>query len=544
MKKDTSAKFNIPELENAGIFLNDKKWRMSNLYWILDKEGEKVKFVPNAVQEDFLYKMTTHSRTIVLKSRQHGLSTCCLIDFLDNCLFTQNHKTYVICHTIDDAKELLATKVKFPYDNLPDVIKQLVVLKTDSKEVLEWANGSSLKVDTSVRSTNAHALHISELGKISKANPEKAREIKTGALNAIKAGLRVTIESTAEGNSGMFYDYCQKAMTMKASREPLTAVDFNFVFYSWFMDCTNTYSDEDTAKVRIPTAYGEYFRSLDTDWQEIDIEMHKKYFPLSENQKAWYYKKAEEQGEDMKQEHPSTPTEAFNQSLEGAYYETQFAKIDDAEITRCGVTDVPYPAGSPVYTVWDLGMADEMAIIFYTRIGTEIRVLNSYTNSGEGFQHYASMLSEYRNKYGYNYVHHYAPHDIQVREMTTGKSRLELARGFGIHFTVIPQLSIAEGIDACRQALSTCFFDRDKCATDNPNQKSKGAGKYSLVSCLRLYRKEWDEKRGCFKDRPLHDFTSHYADAMRYLAVSLDMQHVSGSVRRKALPISKKRFII
>ena len=541
MKKDSKEDLSLEDLKTK---LTDKEWRMSNLYYIINKEGKKVLFTPNETQKVLLGYIASHPRNVILKSRQLGVSTWAVINMLDECLWKQNFTSYLLAQTMDDAKKLLATKAHFPYENLPKLIKDLIPFKTEAKEMLKWANGSEFIVDTSVRSATATALHVSELGKLSKIAPEKAREVKSGAFNAIAAGLQITIESTAEGVTGEFYDICTEAMRMKLSGEELTSLDFQFVFLPWFIDIGNSLTEEDTAKVKIPELYNEYFKSIEDYWKTLDSKIYS-FLPFKECQKAWYYKKVKEQGRElMFQEQPSTPEEAFNQSIEGAYYEDQFNKLDDVEVKTCGIASVPYQTGNVVHTVWDLGYADDMAIIFYTRVGREVHIINAYSNSGEGFQHYANVLKDYEKQYGYSYGTHFAPHDIALHELSTGKSRQELARGYGINFTPIPKLLISEGIDAVRSILSTCWFDKDKCATDNPNHRSKGSGKYSLVSCLRLYRKEYDEKHGCFKDKPLHDFTSHYADAMRYLATSLDMQSLMGAGRRKAMKITNRRFII
>lgn len=97
------------------------------------------------------------------------------------------------------------------------------------------------------------------------------------------------------------------------------------------------------------------------------------------------------------------------------------------------------------------------------------------------------------------------PHDLAVRELGTGKSRIETARGLGLNFITAPQLPVADGIEAVRQVLGAAWFDRERC----------GQGLQSLWA----YQREWDDVRGCFKPHPLHDWTSHGADAMRYAAV-------------------------
>lgn len=188
---------------------------------------------------------------------------------------------------------------------------------------------------------------------------------------------------------------------------------------------------------------------------------------------------------------------SFEASIRGAYYSDQIEEARKKRITR-----VPYDEALPVHTVWDLGVGDATSIIFFQQVGAEIRVIDYYENSGEGLKHYA----DYLKSLPYSYGTHYAPHDIQVKELGTGLTRLEQARSLGIDFEVVKNIGLEEGINAARSVFSRIWFDEEK-------------AKY-LLECLALYHKEWDDKRGVFRNKPRHDWTSHAADAFRYLAVA------------------------
>ena len=131
-------------------------------------------------------------------------------------------------------------------------------------------------------------------------------------------------------------------------------------------------------------------------------------------------------------------------------------------------------------------------------------MIGSYQATGEGLAHFVNVLQERAKTYNYGY--HYAPHDIQVRELGSGKSRLEIAEQLGIRFEVAPNLPIEDGINAARLRFSTLWIDEEN------NQE--------FLHCISLYRKDWDDKRGEFRSKPFHDFTSHFADALRYWAVT------------------------
>jgi hypothetical protein len=189
---------------------------------------------------------------------------------------------------------------------------------------------------------------------------------------------------------------------------------------------------------------------------------------------------------------------SFEAPVQGAYYGTQ---LMDAEKTN-RITNVPYEPYVPVNTYWDLGVGDTTAIWFMQEVGVEKRMIDYYETNGEGLDHYAKVLQEK----GYVYGEHYAPHDIEVRELSSGRSRREIAQNLGINFKIAPKLSIEDGINASRVIIPTCWFDKVKC--------ERG------LNALKSYHKEWDEENKCYKNHPEHDWSSNGSDAFRYFAVS------------------------
>lgn len=189
---------------------------------------------------------------------------------------------------------------------------------------------------------------------------------------------------------------------------------------------------------------------------------------------------------------------SFDSPVIGSYYGAAMMKAD----TEKRITHVPYDHFLPVNTAWDLGMDDSMTIWFYQVAGLEVHFIDYYESSGEGLAHYAQVLQDKKYIYG----SHFAPHDISVRELGTGKSRLEVAKSFGINFTVAPKLTVEEGINAVRLILNKCYFDREKC--------------YRGVQALKNYKKDWDEKNMVFRTQALHNWASHGADAFRVFATT------------------------
>ncbi len=193
---------------------------------------------------------------------------------------------------------------------------------------------------------------------------------------------------------------------------------------------------------------------------------------------------------------------SFDAAVIGAYYGALLQQAEAEE--RIG--RVPWEPKAPVHSAWDLGIGDSTAIWFFQQVGLEVRVIDYLENSGVGLSHYAGELLERKGR-GWALGEHILPHDAEVRELGTGKSRLETLAGLGIVARVLPAMPVDDGIQAVRMLLPRCRFDAGRC--------ERG------IEALRQYRREYDERLKAFRGRPLHDWTSHAADAFRYLAMGL-----------------------
>jgi hypothetical protein len=205
---------------------------------------------------------------------------------------------------------------------------------------------------------------------------------------------------------------------------------------------------------------------------------------------------------------------SFEAAIQGAFYAKEMKEAtEDGRITR-----VPYDRAASVITAWDLGIGDSTAIWFAQFVGQEIRIIDYYENSGVGLDHYAKVLLDKE----YHYEQHILPHDVQVKELGTGKSRLETLDALGIrNIEIAPKLAVEDGIQAARTMIPKCWFDADNC--------TRG------IEALRQYRRDFDEKLKTWRGRPLHDWTSHGADAFRYLAVGYRSQSDWGEPIRRNL---------
>jgi len=188
---------------------------------------------------------------------------------------------------------------------------------------------------------------------------------------------------------------------------------------------------------------------------------------------------------------------SFEAAIQGAYYAAEMK-----EATEAGrVCAVPYDRSLSVVTAWDLGIGDSTAIWFAQYAGREVRLIDYYECNGVGLDHYAKVLFDK----GYHYTQHVLPHDAQVKELGSGKSRIETLHNLGItDVRIAPKLPVEDGIQAVRSMLGRTYIDKENC--------ERG------IEALRQYRREFDDKLKTWRGRPLHDWTSHGADALRYLA--------------------------
>jgi len=218
---------------------------------------------------------------------------------------------------------------------------------------------------------------------------------------------------------------------------------------------------------------------------------------------------------------------SFTASLQGSYYGKIIEKMEEDG----KITNVPYEANLLVDTWWDLGVNDSMSIGFFQKHGLGWRLIDYLEGSGEGLAYYAQELQNKK----YTYGKHYAPHDIVVKEMGTGKSRLETAKGLGIKFetimradgtlkSAVPMLPVEDGIQAVRGKLQTFYIDKEKCAR--------------AIKALKNYHKDYDETNKVYRNNPKHDWSSHCADMLRYKCTTPDREQTESKILLKRKPTS------
>ena len=464
--------------------LSSKLWRLNNLYKIRDKAGKLITLKLNDSQLEVL-KSYTHNKKIILKSRQQGISTLMLAYNFDSCLFKSGFSAGIQSYGNDESKKL-QRKAELMWEQLDSDIKKMlnISLTMNNSTGMAFSNGSILKIGN-FRGDTLQSLHVSELAKIAKKYPEKANELATGAFQAIATNSKITIESTAEGKFGLFYDMWSKAVLRQKTGRPLSPLDFQPIFLSWLKDpdCQLDMTIDFTDDIL------KYFEKLE-----------QRQIYLTQLQKNWYQAKFNEIGWLIKQEYPTTPEEAFEKSLEGTYYEHEYKNLHIVPAKNIVI------GNKYVHTAVDIGMNDTFVVYFFVIDNGIPTIIEEFEDNGHGFQYYRDKYDAYAIKYSWKYGYMYCPHDVKVKELTSDKTRYEVLKSLGFNPIIVKKHSLQDGIETTRQFLKSVRIS-DKCE--------------GLIAAIQGYRKHYDDKLGVFLNKPVHDKLSHRADALRYMALGL-----------------------
>ena len=475
-------------------YLPSKLWRMNNIYSIINKHGDTVPFVMNRAQLVVYSYVLQHPRLIILKSRQQGISTFWLLSYFDDTIFRANFNSGLMAQGKDEAGTLLE-RIKFAWDHLDDDLKALMGIKIQKNNSSEFtmSNGSTLFIRTSFRSATLQRLHISELGKIANKYPERAKETKTGTLQALAPGNIGVIESTAEGDN-MFKTMWDAAVVQYAGRNIATK-DFLPVFLSWIddPDCVEDqeqYPDEEEAL---------YFERLE---KELDVK-------LTQRQRNFWIMQHRELEGYIHQEYPATPNEAFTAAKDGTYWAKRFVEnvVRRGQIKKRAEL---YDKNLDTYIVIDSGRSDYFVMLFFQVWRGTVRIVHEYYANGEWIGFYVDMAKEIADEYGYNVVHWYLPHDLGVVDITQheNKSREEVINDLGVtNTTILEKNNLREGIENVRQFFPNIWL-AEECTY--------------IEQCCLNYTKEWDPLREIWKEEPKKGKWCHGADTVRYMVQTVE----------------------
>lgn len=519
---DGGAPWPIPQSDSDLLgLLPDWSWRIHSgaVYRIKVKieghggPGMNVPFHPNRAQRRFLARLWY--RNVILKARQMGFSTCITILALDHALWNADQNVVLIAHTRDDAENLFRDKIAFAYDNLPDVLKAKCGLIKRTESQLVFENGSSIRVTTSARSSTVQFLHVSEMGKIAAQFPHKARELTTGSLQAVPPTGIAIIESTAEGQSGEFYEIAKTAENLAqqgadGQARQLDPSEYRFHFFPWYEDPTYR---TDPSRVIVTIADHTYFDRIEGE-MNVDIDLE---------QRAWYVAKRDtdfrHEPELMWREYPSSPAECWQASTRGKILSDQMAKA-----RREGrIGHFPLIRHVACNTFWDLGGTDHTAVWIHQRVGATDRWVRYREATGEGYLPFILWL----DSLGCLWDTHYLPHDGNAGKQgeATVYKPVDVMREMrpSWNFMVVPRVhDLQYGIDQLRLRFETYCFDEEHTKDG--------------LAHLDNYSRPWNRTLQTWGAGHLHDEHSNAADAIRQHAQGFDASEFDPAIaqRRKA----------
>src|SRR3990167_1037518 len=467
-------------MENQTKFdYESKEDRLNNCYRIIDRNSNSIRFKLNPVQQNVLRGL--HTRNLILKARQLGMSTFAVLYLLDEVLNNFNMSAGIVSYSLEHAQHIFKKIIGHAIERFP----YKIVTKQQSAREVSFQNGSSLRVDTTLRGGAYQLVLVSEFGKTCARSPQKAEEVIAGTLNTISQSGTAIIESTGEGNTGYFAEMVNHAA--QRGNENLSTLEYRLFFYPWMKE--PSYRMKTGASV--DTELTDYFNKIASENGE----------PIDKEQRIWYATQRQILGDKIRQEFPSTIAEAFLTNSD-AYY---FAELVEKARTdnRCLHTSL-YDALAPVYVSMDIGVNDLTVIIFFQVVHGEIRIIDFYADKNKGCDFYARYLLQDK-KYLYHTI--FLPHDSKKRsqlqvENTYEKDLRRLFAGAATRFIVLKPMDKQLQISHAKVKLERCVFNASKV---NP-----------LLDNLCRYRKKWSEQYGRYMDEPYHDESSNYADAFMY----------------------------
>jgi hypothetical protein len=488
---------------------------LNNLYRIIDKNSNSIPFRLNAVQMAVLEGM--HTRNLILKARQLGMSTFAVLYLLDCVLWGDNISAGIVSYSLEHAQHIFKKIIGHALDTFPKKLQPYVGITQRSAREISFANRSSLRVDTTLRGGSYPLVLVSEFGKTCARNPQKAEEVITGTLQAVPANGTVIIESTAEGSDGFFADMVTNANQL--DQRHLTSLDYKLFFFPWF--------DDPSYKMDEPIEYGveltDYFNSVTKETGRI----------ITQPQRNWYALQSRLLGDKIKQEFPSTIGEAF-QSSSDAYYFSQ-ALAQAYKDNRC-LSNSLYDALLPVYVAMDIGLNDLTVMVFFQIAHGEIRVIDYYEDTNKDVDFYAKFLLQDK-RYLYHTI--FLPHDSVKRDPLDIENSYErdfrrLFSSTGTKFVVLKRMDKQLQISHARIKIERCVFNIAKVK--------------KFVDNLAKYRKKWNEATGRYLEDPYHNEASNYADCFQYMCQGVThietVGNMAGSYEKHKAAVSNRTKIL
>ena len=494
------------------IDLSSKSERMNSIYKIVDRNGESIRFKLNSVQQNVLKNL--HKRNLILKARQLGMSTFSVLFILDEAIFNHNVSCGIVSYSLEHAQHIFKRIIGHALDNLDEPYKRAVRVAQRSAREITFENGSFLRVDTTLRGGSYQNILVSEFGKTCARNPIKAEEVVTGTLNTLSKSSTCIIESTGEGNSGFFADMVN--VSAERGNDNLTELNYRLFFFNWLEEPSYI------LKQAIPEDYEKekYFDKLETDLK----------CTISREQRNWYYQQLSLLGDKVKQEFPSTVSEAFLASSDAFYFQQGIQKAYDQE--RCLYNSL-YDALAPVYVAMDIGVTDLTVLTFFQVVHGEIRIIDYYEDSNKDTSFYCKFMLQDKP---YLYETIFLPHDAshKGKVIVDNTYERETRKYFSHTPTKVNVLKVSQDknllISNARMKLDRCVFNLHKTK--------------SYLEHLSKYRKKWSEQYGKYLDKEHEDIHCHYADSFIYAMQAVThieaLGDVSGALKKHRAAVESR----
>ena len=495
--------------------LLSKEWRLNHLYRIVDRNGDSIRFRLNPVQANVLRNI--HTRNIILKARQLGMSTFSVLYMLDETIFNANTSAGIVSYSLEHAQHIFKRIIGHALDSLTPIAKDMVGIIQRSAREISFANGSFLRVDTTLRGGAYQNVLVSEFGKTCARNPLKAEEVITGTLNTLAQTSTCIIESTGEGNEGYYAEMVTNAA--QHGNKDLSPLQYKLFFFNWLEEPTYKSVQNIVYEVELT----DYF-------DKVEKETGQK---IAQDQRNWYAIQRTTLGDKMKQEFPSTVAEAFISSSDAYYFQRSLEKAySDNRVLTTSLYD-PLEA---VYVAMDIGVNDLTVMTFFQVIHGEIRVIDYYHDNNKGVDFYVNFLLQDKR---YTYRTIFLPHDSRKRDGVVVENIYErefrrLMSHTGVQVTVLKRTDKNLNISNAKIKFDRCVFSLKKVKP--------------LLDQLTKYRKKWSEQYGKYLDEPYHNIASNFADSFIYAMQGVSHVEVVGTLKgslkkhREAVESRYKRF--
>jgi hypothetical protein len=413
------------------------------------------------------------------------MSTFAVIYLLDEVIWEANVSAGIVSYSLEHAQHIFKRVIGHALDTYPTEYKQAAGIIQHSAREISFSNGSFLRVDTSLRGGSYQLVLVSEFGKTCARNPLKAEEVITGTLQTVPINGTIIIESTGEGNSGYYAEMINNAV--QRGNENLSPLEYKSFFFSWFLESTYRMPNAVTYGVELT----DYFNKLEK-LANVKIDQQQRY---------WYAHQKSILGEKVRQEFPSTVSEAFISSSDAYYFQQSIEKA--YQENRC-LSINPYDPLSHVYVAMDIGVNDLTVMAFFQIIHGEIRFIDYYEDKNKGVDFYARYLQQDK-KYLYHTI--FLPHDAAHRdgivvENTYERDFRRLFAGTSTKFIVLKRTDKNLNISNAKIKFDRCVFNLSRVKP--------------FLDQLGKYRKKWSEQYGKYLDEPYHDISSNYADCFQY----------------------------